>query len=671
MHMGRGGALSALLLSSLLTVWPTSARAQTCEAKPAVSWNTYLGGEGQDVVEDVLVNAAGEILVAGRTNSRSFLKSDSAGVDLVNENAFVAKLSADGKQVLWSRVFGTGGADSAARMALDENGDVYVVGRVEGTSVRDDSGASLFTPGTGMIGSNAFVAKLTAEGVLRSVLFLGGDGFDEALGVAVEKNRLYVVGRTNSALFSTSKGPITTSRGVRGDGHDAFVVQVDVSVELTPSPVWVRFLGTKKASGGATTADDAAHAVVVSTEDSKVVLFVGGVVRGNIAETDSGLIPVTPGFHGTKDGFVMQLDSEGAFKWLVHLGGNGSTELRDLLRQPNGDLVAVGHTNATGFPEDSTGDATDIFAHAVTRDGSLSPNQKIRLVAPGEQFTHGRAAIDASGQLLIGGSTDGESFDPAFMMRGFSAAPSPLGDGFVLALDTMLEQVRWGSYVGGTSTLADLESVRALALDGTGGRLLIAGASKAKDLLRRDVGYAVEAPGGMNGFLIGVGQDSTAPSAGEVRASLNPDGRITATWSGFKDDESGIAKYEWSITDSAQVTVRDFTPVSDGHATAESLVLKRGERYFVHVRATNGVGCDVTVTAQESVVLKPPPGTPGEETPGEPSPGPEVPGLGDPRSPLGWGCGVTHPGALPGALGLVLLGLFGARRARRGAAPRA
>lgn len=380
----------------------------------------------------------------------------------------------------------------------------------------------------------------------------------------------------------------------------------------------------------------------------------------------------------------MALDHAGAVRWFSYMGGKGKTQVRDLLPLPNTNLLAVGHTDAEKFPLASSmpGTQEDVFAQQITHDdGQVAGSLHMRLVVPGRQVTHGRAAIDASGQVFVGGSTT-SAFDPALMRRGFdSSFAQGGGDGFVLALDVDLTQPHWGAYVGGDTFEGGVtnapDEVRALALDATGSRLFIGGASAARDVLHPGkMGYELQAREGVNGFLFAALQDPTPPTGGEVHASLDAAGHITARWEDFEDKESGIAKYEWSITDSEQATVRDFAPVSDGHATAETLVLKRGERYFVHVRATNGVGCGVTVTAEESVGLESLPGTPGEETPGgetpgEPPPGPEVPGLGDPRSPLGWGCGVTHPGTLPGALGLVLLGLFGARRARRGAAPRA
>jgi len=661
----RGGALAALLISPLLATLPVTARAQECSARTHVSWNTYLGGNGTDVVEDVVVNSRGEIFVTGRTDSSPFLKSEAGLTPDWGESAFVAKLSADGKEVLWSRIFGTAGADSGVRMALGASGEVYVVGHAEGPTVSTDIGGIVLPALSYEGGRDAFLAKVDSEGNLSWFMYLGGEQSDEALGVAVDGDKVYVVGRTNSEKFV----PSAKGLGARGADQDAFIAQVQVSSKSGPEVVWTRLVGTAKPAGKPPlwVADDAAHSVIA--RDGMV--YVGGVVRGNILDTDTSLKPgiVNPGFHtGDSDGFVVALLPEGDVKWFVHLGGSGETEVTDLLRQSNGDLVAVGHTDAMGFPKSWSGLRTnDVFAQVVTQDASLSP-LAIRLDVTGAQSTVGRAAIDSSGQVFIGGVTDAGSFSPALMGLGFDDSFTPAGgDGFVLALDPLLERMSWGSYVGGNSPPA--ESVRALALDGTGTRLFIGGSSGAKDLLLRDVGYERNAPGGLNGFLFGVRQDSTPPTGGSVQASIDARGRITATWNRFADDESDIVGYEWSITDSKQYTVHDFSPVKDGSATAEDLVPVPGERYVVRVRATNGVGCDVTVAASEPVGVGIQPEPPDEEPPGPEVPAPGEPG--GPLSPLGWGCGVTHLGALPGALGLVLLALFGFRRARGGVAPRA
>ncbi|ATB31043.1 hypothetical protein [Melittangium boletus] len=657
----RGGALAALLVSPLLAALPAPAHAQECSARTHVSWNTYLGGSGTDVVEDVLVNSRGEIFVTGRTDSSPFLNSESGLTPDWGASTFVAKLSADGKEVLWSRIFGTAGADSGVRMALGAFGEVYVVGQAEGPTVSTDIGGIVLPVLSYQGGVDAFLAKVDSEGNLSWFMYLGGEQSDEALGVAVDGDKVYVVGRTNSEKFV----PSAKGLGARGEEHDAFIAQVQVSPKSGPEVVWTRIVGTARPLGKPLwVANDAAHSVIAR----EGMVYVGGVVRGNILDTDTSLKPgtVNPGFHtGAADGFLVALDPAGDVKWFVHLGGNGVTEVTDLLPQSNGDLVAVGHTEAMGFPKYWSGlNTSDVFAQVVTQDASLSP-LAIRLDVPGAQSTVGRAAIDSSGQVFIGGITEAGSFNPALMGRGFDDSFSPAGwDGFVLALDPLLEQMSWGSYVGGTSS--SVESVRALALDGTGTRLFIGGTSAAKDLLLRDVGYERNAPGGLNGFLFGVRQDSTPPTGGSVQASIDARGRITATWNRFADDESDIVGYEWSITDSKQYTVHDFSPVKDGSATADDLVPVPGERYVVRVRATNGVGCSVTVAASEPVGVGVQPEPPGEEPPG-----PEVPAPGGPLSPLGWGCGVTHPGAPPGALGLLLLALFGFRRARGGVAPRA
>ena len=102
-------------------------------------------------------------------------------------------------------------------------------------------------------------------------------------------------------------------------------------------------------------------------------------------------------------------------------------------------------------------------------------------------------------------------------------------------------------------------------------------------------------------FSDGVIVDVTPPSSGLVHdgSSLQFDIQyqfsitvVEGVWEPFKDQESGVVKYRWSIGTSPDGTdVLNFTDVGMiTTAKTENLTLAHGVRYYITVEATNGAG---------------------------------------------------------------------------------
>ena len=102
---------------------------------PPLVWGSFLGGTSYETVSGVRVDAAGELVVAGQTNSTNFpttagaysrhLKgSQASGV----ENAFVSKFSPDGSSLIYSTYVGGSSSVDTVGLAVDAQGNAYVSG---------------------------------------------------------------------------------------------------------------------------------------------------------------------------------------------------------------------------------------------------------------------------------------------------------------------------------------------------------------------------------------------------------------------------------------------------------------------------------------------------------------------------------------------------------------
>ena len=113
-----------------------------------------------------------------------------------------------------------------------------------------------------------------------------------------------------------------------------------------------------------------------------------------------------------------------------------------------------------------------------------------------------------------------------------------------------------------------------------------------------------------NGVVI----DRTPPSAGRVSADFalpedydgNPsttdDASFPVRWSGFRDEESGIRKYEWAIGHTREETAAlgddsftniKFTGSTNGYVITDQII-HTDTTYYVCIRVTNGAGLSTT-----------------------------------------------------------------------------
>jgi hypothetical protein len=151
--------------------------ARLCAQGSYLSYSTYLGGGGEDIIHAVATDSAGNVYLAGETTSSNFpvtagalqtKRGNPPGTVFGFEgqylpNAFVAKLNPAG-QILWSTYLGGSGADAALGIAVDANGSPYVLGYSYSPDFPTTRGAYQTTA---PLSNRAFVAKFTPDGSSR------------------------------------------------------------------------------------------------------------------------------------------------------------------------------------------------------------------------------------------------------------------------------------------------------------------------------------------------------------------------------------------------------------------------------------------------------------------------------------------------------------------------
>lgn len=187
-----------------------------------LTYSTYLGGSGDDKVWDVKMDSFGNAYIAGETTSSDFPLTPWAYGRSGFMDGFVTKLDPWGSSFLYSTCLGGSGYDLAYGLAIDWQGNAYVIGMTESTDF------PLFAPVQATFGGDydVFVTKVDTAG--HSLLFstyLGGVSRDFPGGIAVDDNGNAQITGTVSAGF-----PVANAfQPANGGSLDAFVAKLDTN----------------------------------------------------------------------------------------------------------------------------------------------------------------------------------------------------------------------------------------------------------------------------------------------------------------------------------------------------------------------------------------------------------------------------------------------------------
>jgi|GEM_PF-2386093 len=356
-----------------------------------IAFATYLGGSGADEVKGIAVDPDGFIYVAGATNSPDFPTTDGAYQRTLGgeSDMFVAKLTPDGSELVYSTYIGTAMRDVAERISVDADREVLIAGSSRGADFPTTPGASQPTFGGGDI--DVVVLKLDALGEeLIWSTFYGGGGSEVMQDLEVDNfGRAVVTGETSSDdLPSTLDAP----QPDYGGGVDAYVAVLGPASEL----LYSTYLGGETA--------DRPFGVAFGLFDS--ILVTGGTSSPNFPVGDSGEQPLE--VDPPTDGFLTALPAPAA---LAPGGAAARGAAQGLPGGPIGPLTEL----RTYFDRD--------FGFNVGRDVSLlRESAQGSVVGIGVSFE-----LDAPGTRL---ATELEVF-PLEEVYGPAGALAALGDGGV------------------------------------------------------------------------------------------------------------------------------------------------------------------------------------------------------------------------------------------------
>ncbi len=307
----------------------------------ALLFSTYLGGTANDQGSAIALDDAGQVYVAGRTQSSNFPTTEGAFDPSYNpstqngeNDAFVTKLNATGSALVYSTYLGGGCDEGSKAIFVDGAGYAYVTGNTCSTDFPTTEGAfDRQLSGTW----DAFLVKLNAAGsALSYATYLGGSGDEAGKAIAVDAaGRPYVGGDTSSVDFPATVAHI----GVRNTDalHDLFVTKFQAD---GTGLVYAVTLG---GSG----VDYMGNAMAV--DDAGALYLPGGTASADFPTTAPTFDATFNG--GGWDGVVLRLNAAGtALDYATFLGGNGVDFVYGLALGAGHTVYVAGHTSSGNFP---------------------------------------------------------------------------------------------------------------------------------------------------------------------------------------------------------------------------------------------------------------------------------------------------------------------------------
>ncbi len=162
-------------------------------ANGTLSYSTYYGGSGEDIPHKVIADSEDRAIICGSTRSTDLpVAEGTSNVNAGGSDAFVFRLSADGLRLSTGAYFGGSGDDHGRSVLLDATGNLVIVGTTNSTDINNvgpgssdlalggtDGFIAVLAPGGpsfatlfGWSGNDAPVAMLRDP---RGDLFIGGN----------------------------------------------------------------------------------------------------------------------------------------------------------------------------------------------------------------------------------------------------------------------------------------------------------------------------------------------------------------------------------------------------------------------------------------------------------------------------------------------------------------
>lgn len=391
--------------------------------------------------------------------------------------------------ISWSSYFGGADYDNIRYIAKGPDGTVYVAGSTNSSDHIATAGSfqPAYLGGSNFSGSDAFLARFSADGHLIWATYYGGENADVATGLAVDiSGNVYLSGWTASdtgIATAASYQQTRASAWAGPDRFDAFLVRFDAA----GSRIWSTYVGGSNDG--------------FISNPMGLSVSTNGTVTLAIT-TESTDLAVSTGAHqsvlgGGTDGYLLSFDESGSRLFATYYGGQADDRAASVCNDKDGNIILTGYTQSntgiatTGSQQPSLAGSQDAYLAKFSANGTLLWST----YCGGTSVDRGAAVTcDSSGGIYLGGVTLSNTAmaTAGSYQQGYAGGAN--GDGFIIRYAPSGIKV-WSSYYGGAGS----DQVNALSWKGD--VLWIAGATSSPDSIATADGPQQALGGSMDGFV--------------------------------------------------------------------------------------------------------------------------------------------------------------------------
>lgn len=398
---------------------------------PGWLWSKHAGGTMIDVAYSVAADDSGNSYVAGVYESASITFGSTT---LNNSSAdttdlFLVKYDPYGS-VLWAKSAGGVLNDGANSVAVDDSGNVYLVGNFESTSI---TFGAFTLNNTSTISGDIFIVKYDAGGNVIWAKSAGGNFDDAATSVATDyAGNILVAGYFQSAPVTFDAFTVNNS-----GNYDMFIVKYDSG----GNALWATGAGgSNEDRGYAVTADDSGNVFVAGTFVS------ASIVIGSTTLNYAG--------GAYSDIFLAKYDVNGNAVWAQGAGGTYLDEPNSIVTDASGNVYMTGIAYSTSITFGST---------VLTNSGSTFYCDVFIVKynsAGNPQWAHGggtgsyndfgySVAVDTIGNIYVSGF-----FGPSITLDSLTLT---FGGVFIMKFDSNGSGIWAISVAGGSGNAIDID----------------------------------------------------------------------------------------------------------------------------------------------------------------------------------------------------------------------
>lgn len=294
-----------------------------------VLWGATIGGTGEDVAEDLVIDDSGYVYVTGTFENVVDFDPGPGVANFTaqgsNENPFILKLDTAGNYV-WNKTLEGPWSGNNHRITVDQDHQVLITGHFSAASVDFDPGAPVFNlPFTS--GVDLFVLKLDDNGDFVWAKSVGGNLHQIPRDIATDALDAVFISGDYMEIVDFDPGAGTAMETSVG-GRDLFLLKLNAAGDFQ----WVHAMG----------GPDDDYGAAVQTDPVGNIYFTGDF-KGTV---DFG-IPGTPmilvsDISSSSDMFLQRLDANGVPLWLKQIGGSGAERPAEIQIDDFGNLIIGG-----------------------------------------------------------------------------------------------------------------------------------------------------------------------------------------------------------------------------------------------------------------------------------------------------------------------------------------